>query len=800
MKYVCIHGHFYQPPRENPWLEAIEQQDSAYPYHDWNERVTAESYSPNASARILDPQNRIVDITNNYRDISFNFGPTLLSWFEEKRPDLHTKLVEADRASIERWGHGSAMAQVFNHLIMPLANSRDKETQILWGIADFKHRYGRAPEGMWLAETAVDSESLDLMAKHGIEFTVLAPRQAKAIRKTGNKNWIDVTGGRVNPRRPYLVTLPSGRTITIFFYDGPVSQAVAFEFLLNSGDRFASRLAGAFGPPEEESPLVHIATDGETYGHHHRFGEMALAFALHYLDESGSVSLINYASYLAKHPARWEAMVLENTAWSCTHGVQRWADNCGCNTGAHPGWNQRWRKPLRTALDLLRDTADPLFEKEAQLFLADPWRARNRYIQVMLDRSDASRQQFLQAEAATPLDDDQQVRVWTLLELARNLQLMYTSCGWFFDEISGIEATQVLCYAARVIQLVQQLFGIDLEPEFLAVLATAPSNVPEFGDGANVYLKKVKPAVLDLAGVAAHVAIMSIFRDMKPVDRLYCFEVSQLSGTAWRTGKLSLVVGRVHVKSMITLRSGTYTYSALHLGDHNISCGVTGALDATQYQTLHDRCEEAFQRSDLDAAVAIIDDTFREPKYTMRSLFKDDQRSVVSQVMTSTIQEAENAYRKLFDEYEALFDSLSQLEVPLPKAFSLAATFALNTRLRDELEAPVPDPHRLKRLLEAAHRLSVELDVTMLEFTIRTALEAATKLWTRSPSDVALMRHLSDLFLIAALLPFKVDWWHVQNDCFFALKAHGITSPGDLWMQEAQVLAARAGIVWPIEA
>ncbi|HEX8060029.1 MAG TPA: DUF3536 domain-containing protein, partial [Cyclobacteriaceae bacterium] len=375
-KFICIHGHFYQPPRENAWLEVIEVQDSSHPYHDWNERISAECYAPNASSRILDQKGVITNIVNNYSKISFNFGPTLLSWMETNDKDTYQAILEADKESIRNFsGHGSAIAQVYNHMILPLANTRDKETQVVWGIRDFEKRFERKPEGMWLAETAVDTESLEILAKHGIRFTILAPRQAKAVRRIGDEEWTEVHEGTVDPRNAYRVNLPSGNTIDVFFYNGSISQGIAFNGLLNDGRRFAQSLMDSFGL-EEDPQLVNVATDGETYGHHHRHGDMALAFCLDHIEKNQEATITNYAEFLSKFPPHFEAQVIENSSWSCVHGVERWRNNCGCNSGGHPGWDQQWRGPLRDALDWLRDTSSQLFEREAGKFLRDPWSAR----------------------------------------------------------------------------------------------------------------------------------------------------------------------------------------------------------------------------------------------------------------------------------------------------------------------------------------------------------------------------------------------------------------------------------------
>ena len=496
-RFICIHGHFYQPPRDNPWLGEIETQKAAHPFHDWNERITADCYRPNAAPRILDREGRPVSATNSYAKISFNFGPTLLSWLEKKAPDVYAAILEGDRVSAERFsGHGSAIAQAYNHVILPLASRKDKVTQVVWGIRDFERRFGRFPEGLWLPETAVDTESLEVLAEQGIRFTILAPHQADRARRIGETSWHDVSGGRVNPRRPYGVCLPSGRSIVVFFYDGPVTRAVAFEQLLGSGELLADRLLGQFDADasQTEDQLVHIATDGETYGHHHRFGDMALAFALHHLETQGGVRLTNYGEYLAAHSPVDEASILESTSWSCSHGVGRWKEDCGCRT--HPGTSQEWRAPLREALDALRDALAPFFEARASELFADPWAARDDYVQVVLDHEPATCDAFLRRHARRELPGAERIAAVELLELQRYALLMFTSCGWFFDDLAGLEGRQILQYAGRAIDLAERIggSGSSFEAPFLFSLARAKSNDPERGDGRQVYEDFVRPA------------------------------------------------------------------------------------------------------------------------------------------------------------------------------------------------------------------------------------------------------------------------------------------------------------------
>ena len=500
-RYICIHGHFYQPPRENAWLEHVEWQESAYPYHDWNERVTAECYLPNAFSRILDGEGYISRIVSNYARISFNFGPTLLAWIEKSSPDVYRAIIEADRQSQKNYsGHGSALAQAYNHLIMPLANHRDRYSQVVWGMRDFEYRFGRRPEGMWLPETAVDTETLDIMAELGLRFTILAPRQARRVRRLGTSSWKDVGDASIDTTRAYRVNLPSGRQFNIFFYDGPISSAVSFEDILKNGDVFVKRLTDAFSDKRNHPQLVNIATDGETYGHHHRFADMALAYALHHIEANNQVKLTNYGEFLEKYPPTHEVEIIEKTSWSCVHGIDRWWSACGCTTGAgsHPGgWNQKWRTPLRDAFDRLRDSLIGRYEEKAHQLLKDPWAARDGYIDVVLERSTENINRFFEKYASHKLNEDERETAVKLLELQRHAMLMYTSCGWYFDEISRPEPVQVMQYAGRVVQLARELFGDGVEESFLKILEQAKSNIPSQGDGRRIYNNLVKPAEME---------------------------------------------------------------------------------------------------------------------------------------------------------------------------------------------------------------------------------------------------------------------------------------------------------------
>jgi len=492
-RFVCIHGHFYQPPRENPWLDAIEAQESAAPYHDWNQRITAECYAPNAAARVLDAVGMTQGLRNNYERISFNFGPTLMAWLEREYPGVHAEVVLADRRSERRFGHGNALAQVYGHCILPLAAARDQVTQVRWGIADFKYRFGRAPEGMWLPETAVDGSSLATLAAEGIAYTILAPAQARRTRH-GGKVWANVPADRLDTSRAYRCDVGAGRDIAVFFYDGGIAHQVAFGGLLHDGLGLAQTLierASSTTP----GGLVHLATDGESYGHHHRFGEMALASALDALDAHGAVQLTNYASYLQSHPPVDEVEIHDNTAWSCAHGLERWRSDCGCNTGGNPGWSQAWRAPLRQSLEWLKGRLDRIFEDSGAVCLRDPWAARDAYIDVLLRDSDANlnaayREYFLSQHRRRDTADA--AAIWNLLEMQRFGLLCFTSCAWFFDDCAGLETSQILTYAARAVELAA-LAGENLEAELTEQLAAMRSNLPGHPDGRTLFHQLIRP-------------------------------------------------------------------------------------------------------------------------------------------------------------------------------------------------------------------------------------------------------------------------------------------------------------------
>ncbi|HEX8041052.1 MAG TPA: DUF3536 domain-containing protein [Chryseosolibacter sp.] len=676
-KYICIHGHFYQPPRENAWLEVIEVQDSAHPYHDWNERIAAECYGPNTASRILNEEGVIRNIINNYSKISFNFGATLLSWMENNDRETYEAILEADRLSLETFGgHGSAMAQVYNHMIMPLANARDKETQIIWGIRDFVHRFNRLPEGMWLAETAVDSETLELLAKHDIRFTVLAPRQARSFRKIGETQWTPAEKG-FDTRRPYRYTLPSGRSIALFFYDGEISQGVAFDGLLNDGKKLAERLISRFDKAGEPQ-LSHIATDGETYGHHHRHGDMALAFCIDYIQRFSKARLTNYAEFLSLREPAYEVQVHEQSSWSCVHGVERWRNDCGCNTGGKPAWNQKWRKPLRETLDWLRDELEKIFEREASAILKDPWHARDEYINVILRRNDETIKKFLRDHCSQAVDPPQVLR---LMEVQRNAMLMYTSCGWFFDEVSGIETTQIMQYACRAMQLVSQISEVNLELEFRKRLEGIPSNVPTLVNASNIYTKFVLPSRINLQRVGMHYAVASIFEEDLESFPVFNYSTSNEIFIRKEAGEQKLVLGVTKVRSNTTRSEKRFAFAVIYMGKHNIIGNISLDMEEEKFASMQARMIAAFEEARLGDVIGLMQTYFGPEKYTIWQLFQDEKRKVFNFITYQSMLDLEDSLRRIYNRDYPLVMALANNGIPIPNAYRTSFEYILNADL-----------------------------------------------------------------------------------------------------------------------
>jgi len=715
-KYICIHGHFYQPPRENAWLEEIEIQESASPYHDWNERIAHECYGPNAYSRIMNEEGQIERIVNNYTRISFNFGPTLLSWLEAKMPRIYQSILQADQDSQALFqGHGSAIAQVYNHLIMPLANRRDKITQIRWGLYDFEQRFKRKAEGMWLAETAVDTETLSLLAEYGVKYTILAPSQAARWRASEEEEWHE----GIDPRRPYWCHLPEGRKIALFFYDGDRSQGVAFNGYLNDGRKFAEELLNGFSDSEEPE-LMHIATDGESYGHHHKNGDMALAYCLHYLESSERAQLCNYGYYLAAYPPQHEAEIKENTAWSCAHGVGRWERDCGCHTGGLASWTQQWRKPLREGLDWLRDAFNYLYETEVGKYVKDPWEMRDRYIEILFKREREKLEDFIQRHSRESLTNREMTHVIRLLDMQKQALLMYTSCGWFFNDISGIETVQILQYACRGIQLARSETSENLEPKFLDYLAEARSNITDKGSGKDLYLREVKPRKLSLTQVGMHYAANSLFKDDPEVMTVLNYDCRSEEFHRMRSGNHVLITGRTYVQSRVTLSEKSFTFVILYMGNHHLVGNTADNLPPQDFQEALQAFNRALDEGNLARLLELIRHHFRGRSFSFFDLFKDQQHKLLEQVLDSNLDMAAESYEKINNSNQSLLNVMRNQGLPIPELLRLNLEVITRHRIERlfERSAGLIAIAELREQLRTVQRWHMDLDASKLSFLL----------------------------------------------------------------------------------
>ena len=683
--FLTIHGHFYQPPRENPWLEAIELQDSALPFHDWNERITRECYNPNSVSKIVDSRNRILDVVNNYAHMSFNFGPTLLSWMEHFAPLTYERIIKADIESItEHNGHGNAMAQVYNHIIMPLANENDKITQVKWGIRDFEYRFGRKPEGMWLAETAVDDDTLRVLVDNGIKFTVLSPYQADKFKQKNDKDWTDVSWGNIDPARSYRYYIKSapGKYIDLFFYDGAISRSVAFDELLKDGNKFIRRLKEGVSDCRNYPQLVNIATDGESYGHHTKFGDMALAYVLKIRAKDEGFTITNYAEFLDKYRSDCEVEIKQASSWSCFHGVGRWKEDCGCSTGGHPGWNQKWRKPLRNALDYLRDELVGVYEAEgAKYFNKNVWDVRNNYIEVILNRDEMNVRKFQQENFKPELSDDDKVRAMELLEIQRQALLMYTSCGWFFSEISGIETVQIMKYAARAMQLAEKFTDKNLEENFLNILAEAKSNIAEYGTGKDIFERFVRPSVVTPKQIASLWALSSLYQDFEDEESVYCYTVTKHDYKKVQKGTSTFVVGNIEIQSKITLQKSNLVFALTQFSGGDFHCAIKEYSE--DYSKLKANLIKTFLLNPLTEIIRAMDESFGKDYYTLKDIFIEERRKILQILLKSKLEKFSQIYQNMYDEGKGSIYHLQGLGLKIPDEFKISAGYALNKKFND---------------------------------------------------------------------------------------------------------------------
>lgn len=742
--YVTVHGHFYQPPRENPYLDAIERQPSAAPSHDWNERILHECYRPNAFARILNDRAELVGVVNNYEYLSFNIGATLMSWLERYDMEVYQKIVEADRKSCQRLnGHGNAIAQVYNHIIMPLANERDKYTQIRWGKEDFRSRFGREPEGMWLAETAVDYPTLEALVAEDIKFIILAPSQAQRCRPLATEEepdpqWIEVGGSQIDPTRSYRCYLKeSDRYIDVFFYDGPISRDMGFNDVLNSSGNLVARLGQAVRGDHRPTQLISVATDGETFGHHKGGTEKCLAYAFSVEFPERNWTVTNFAHYLSISPPTWEVELKPITAWSCSHGVDRWQDDCGCGGGG--SWHQQWRRPLRDTLNWLRDRLLEVYEDVGRNFFVDVWAARDEYIGVIRDRSVANINNFLSRHQPHELTELEKVDALRLLEMQRHSLLMFTSCGWFFDEISRPEGTQILRYAARAIELVADVAGVDLETEFVKQLASVPSNVDLFKTGDEIYRQLVVTAQISLEQVAAHYAIDSLFTAYTREQRVYCYNAKRLDYQMRRMGTLSLAVGQLELTSEITCESKVFVFAVLHLGSWDFHCCVQPFKGRRYYSDLKERLFKMFEDASVARVIMAMIQLFGEQSFSLRDLFAEERQRIMGLLSQEALTRLDRLYAQVYRENYGIMMAFRRDELSVPQELQVAAEVALGHRLLTSvrlLEAESSSGRLSESCLTELEAIATEAGLQGCKFHNQEVKEIWERLLVRSVEQI----------------------------------------------------------------
>lgn len=756
MKHLCIHGHFYQPSRENPWTDVVEVEDEASPYHDWNERITAECYARNASSRLLDDGGRILRIVNNYAHLSYNFGPTLLRWLARHSPGTYELILEGDRASRkDQYGHGGAIAQAFNHVIMPLATTRDRVTQVRWGIRDFERRFKRRPEGMWLPETAVDVETLEILVGHGMAFTLLAPHQAKRVRRAEGA-WKDVTEATLDVTVPYRCRLPSGRSIAIFFYHGPTSRAVAFEGLLHDGKVLADRLTSVI-TDDQQPRLMLVASDGETYGHHHKFGDMALAYAMDRLTRDGTLRLTNLATFLAAHPPTHDVEIAERTSWSCAHGVERWRSDCGCNTGK--GQHQRWRAPLREGMTWLGERLSSLYETRAAEVFRDAWAARDEAVDL-LDPAPGVIEAFLSRHGAGTDSRERTRTALRLLEMQRQAMLMQSSDGWFFDDVSGTETVQILSHAARALELARG-FGADLEEEFTGYLRRAPGNLERWPDGGAVYAQLVRHRVVGPREAAAYY-VMTGLVGARSQALGGTIAVTERDRADASSGSHTLRVGRVLVRSASLDADEDVVYAVAHFGGHEVHCAVAAGWDDSRYAGVRSTLLERYRKEVVSEVVRAIDQTFGSNYFTLRDLPLADRRTVLSRLSERTLGNLEDVYRRLYHDNRPLMEYLRDAGAPVPVPLVTAAVVALTRDLEDLLAGDAGSPlrPRAQELLTELRSWGREVHPERFEPLLRRRLEHSL---AGARPVAERLAHATDVLDFAEVAGVTMNLWEAQN-------------------------------------
>jgi len=777
--YLTVHGHFYQPPRENPWIERIELQPDARPFHNWNDRILIQCYQPNAMARIVDAEGKVLEIVNNFRLLSFNIGPTLLSWLERHAPVIYHRILEGDRLSLrEHSGHGNAIAQVYNHMILPLAREEDQRTQIRWGVSEFRHRFGRDPEGIWLPETAASERTLEILIEEGIRFTILAPEQAAAVRPLQNESssWQDVSNGSIDPTRPYRFfhSLDRQRWMDLFFFDGPLSRDTSFGDLLFDAKKFTERLENAHHRGRQHPELIHIACDGETFGHHKAFGERVVAFVLHEEAEQHGFKRMNYGEYLEKFPPQYEVKIKagEGTSWSCSHGVARWKEDCGCRVGGGAGWNQKWRRPLRDAVRFLGEELGRLYKKESSPFFSDPWAARDGYIELILDRSEPSRKKFFGKFSTRPLAPQEEIRALKLLEMERYALLTETSCGWFFNDLSGTETVQILRYALRALELAGEFGEARLEKEFVAKLAHAKSNRPEFGDGRGVWEKLVKPARVPPEKLVAHYAFRTLFEMKISKEDFYSYRIEEEEKEQETEGEMTLFLGRVRLAGRAVPESQNFIYAIFREEMSRVHCFVKPQKDADELRRIDIAPLGHLRKKDGKTLLKSLKQSFGNEPFSLRDLFPEERDEILRLLSRQMRQVFYDTTLSFYEENRPSMALFREAGRPVPEEFRGAMEWVLGERLFEwvkKLDTKVPFEEIKKQtrgLLEEARSEGFSVRTqSSVEFLSRKLNTWIEKLFHEP--DPGPVEKIEKALELAKSLEISLHDWIVQ-DLFFA--------------------------------
>lgn len=775
--YLAIHGHFYQPPRENPWTEKIELQPSAQPFHDWNERILVQCYQPNAMARIVDSKGRVREIVNNFRLLNFNVGPTLMAWLEKHSPLVYRLIIEADRLSVrERSGHGNALAQVYNHMILPLADERDQRTQIRWGINEFKKRFGRDPEGMWLPETAANPRTLEILIEEGVHFTILAPQQAARVRRLGSgSSWEDVGNGSIDPTRPYRFfhSKDKSRSIDLFFFDAPLSRDMSFGDLLFDAKKFLDRLVHSHRNDRNHPELIHSATDGETFGHHRAYGERVIAFLLHEEAERQGFKRTNYGEYLEKFPPQYEVELKpgEGTSWSCVHGVGRWKEDCGCHAG-NPNWNQKWRAPLREAVRFLEEKIAEIYQKKISSFLTDPWAARDEYIQIILDRSKESQETFFKKHAAHSLSETEQIEVLKLLEMERFALLSETSCGWFFNDISGIETVQILRYALRALELAAGFGAQGLEAEFVGILAKAKSNLTEFGDGRGVWEKLVKPSVTSREKIVAHYAFRKLFELEMAREDFFNSKITDGEEERENLGEMTLLMGAVEITGISIPESQKFVYAIFQKRLSDIQCFIKPLTQPDELRKIDVHSLSLLRKNNPQALVQNLKESFKTEPVVLKNLFPEERDAILrvlsGQLKKDYYQTATHFYEENYSWAELFHEAGS----PLPEEFRRLIDWVMGERLL-ECVKKVDSLNSFEEIIQKAKEIFKEADSRGFSVQTQPAVEflsSQLNAWIEKlffhQSDLRLMGKIEKALALAKELKLELHD-QIAQELFF---------------------------------